>query len=82
MEAILNEFNKIDLYNQNILKNYKILPTDIKNNYSIQQIERILKCLNLLKENVQLVKNPRNKEYPIIKSADPINVCILCFFKL
>jgi hypothetical protein len=80
MQAILNELNRIELLKQNNLKNYKIFPVDIKNNCSIQQIEINLNCLKLLLENVQLVANPRTKEYPIIKPNDPINVCFyICF---
>ena len=79
MQAILNELNKIDLVHQNITRNYNILPKDFKENFSNQSIERILKDLKLLFENVQKVTNPRNKVDSIIKSTDPLIVCITLF---
>jgi hypothetical protein len=80
MQQILNELNRIELVKQNNLKNYKIFPVDLKNNCSTQQIETNLNCLKLLLENVQLVANPRTKEYPIIKLNDQINVCFyICY---
>ena len=77
MEAILSELNDIELVNEDKLKNYEILPQDIKNNCSTEIIARTIKNLKLLFENVKILANPKCTIYPVIQSTDDIYVCTI-----